>query len=201
MNFGQQITTGVLELILPNRYYNPETFYFEDDGVVQSQSSGYQVMAFPPPLNISAVAGNTTVSDSLLQLYGNASTVFGQGSEEVYSHLKYSDLVTSNGGASLTPFKFTFEIGTQYPCAWDPYLYHLVTTSGLSSTVSASAPYYTLTNTFQTVATPTLTPTFTAGSCFNTNGATTILSFSLVNINYAEVYQAGFQVGLGVGST
>ena len=196
-NFGQQITTGILELVLPNRYYTPETFYYEDDGVVQSQSSGYQVMAFPPPLNLSVLNGNATVTDSFLQLYGNASTVFGQGSEEVYSHLKFSNLVTSNGNG--LPFNFTFEIGTQYPCAWDPYLYHVVTSSGLTATKSAG-PYYRLVNWFQGQESTPLTSVY-SGSCFNSNGATTILSFTLFNINYAAVYQAGVQVGMGVGST
>jgi hypothetical protein len=202
-NYAQQIQTGVLELNLPNRYYTPETFFYEDDGVVQSQSSGYQVMAFPPPLNVTVAGTNTTVSDSFLQLYGNASTVFGQGSEMVYSHLKFTQLVTSNGGVSgtPTPFKFTFEIGTQYPCAWDPFLYHLLTNSGISPSNYRLANNFTSGNPATLKETTLLSSTYTASSCFNSNGATTILSFSLLNVNYAQVYQAGVQVGLGVGST
>ena len=193
-SYSQSIPSGILQLLLPNRYYTPETFYYEDDAVIQSQSSGYQIMAFPPPLNVSTIGGNTTVSDSFLQLYGNASTVVGQGSEEVYSHLRFSQLVTSNGGPSLTPFKFTFEIGTQYPCAWSPYLFHVVNTSGLAPSG------YALMNTFQGTPTIPLSSAF-PGSCFNINGATTILSFSILSVNYARLYQAGIQVGIGVGST
>jgi hypothetical protein len=198
-NYAQQISTGTLELILPNRYYTPETFYFEDDAVIQSQSTGYQVMAFPPPLNVTVAATNTTVSDSFLQLYGNASTVFGQGSEEVYSHLKFTSLVTSNGAG--TPFTFKFEIGTQYPCAWDPFLYHVLTNSGIAPSNYRLANNFTSGNPAVLKETPLLAPTYTASTCFNTNGATTVLSFSLLNVAYAQVYQAGLEVGMGVGST
>ncbi|HTZ61813.1 MAG TPA: hypothetical protein VMC82_04140 [Thermoplasmata archaeon] len=199
-NYGLQLATGTLQLVLPNRYYTPETFYFENDAVVQSQSTGYQVMAFPPPLNITYVGGNTSVTSSFLQLYGNSSTVFGQGSEEVYSQLKYDQVQTSNGGGS--PFTFTYEIGTQYPCAWVPYLYKLVTQSGLPSTAYKLFAFFgknpaSGSNPFQSI---TLTPTY-SGSCFNTNGATTLLSFQLTSVNYAQVYVAGVQITMGIGST
>jgi len=208
-NYGQTIATGSLQLVLPNRYYTPETFYFEDDGVIQSQSVGYQVMAFPPPLNISTVglsstpgAGNVTVTDSLLQLYGNASSVVGQGSEEVYSELKYTNLQTSNGGGKS--FNFTFELGTQYPCAWDPYLYSVLTQSGLpqgtTASIKAGTSSYLPTAWFSGHQSYPLTKTY-SGSCFNTNGATTILAFTLFNIDYAQVYVGGVQVTLGVGAT
>ena len=188
-NFGQQIASGTLQMQLPNRYYSPETFYMEEDGVVQSQSSSYQVLAFPPPLNISYAGSNATITASFLQLYGNASAVVGQGSQEVYSQLRYSTLQTSNGGG--TPFKFTYEIGTQYPCAWDPFLYNLVTKSGLPTTD------YTLYGTFSDTNSYTLTPTYT-GSCYSGIGTTTILAFS-VTVNYAQVYVAGVQITMGIG--
>jgi hypothetical protein len=191
--YSQSIPTGILEFNLPNRYYTPETFYYEDDAVVQSQSSGYQIMMVPPQLNVSVVGGNITVSDSLLQLYGNASTVVGQGSQEVYSELRYSQLVTANGGASMKPFNFTFEIGTQYPCAWSPYLYHVLTTSGLP------IGNYSLTGPYSTAAIGSSFPG-SPGSCFNFNRATTILSFTISGVNYAQLYLAGIQVGMGVGS-
>jgi hypothetical protein len=209
-NYGQAIATGSLQLVLPNRYYTPETFYFEDDGVVQTQSVGYQVMAFPPPLNISSVgvvpgmpySGNVTVTSSFLQLYGNSSSVVGQGSEEVYSQLKYANLQTSNGGGQS--FNFTFEIGTAFPCAWDPYLYNVVTQSGLpagtAATEKAGDSVYQLNATFSHTSSVPLSKTF-SGNCFSSSGATTVLAFTLYNIDYAQVYFAGVQVTLGVGAT
>jgi hypothetical protein len=196
--YSQSISTGVLEFQLPNRYYTPETYYFEDDAVIQSQSSGYQLMAVPPPLNISVVGQNTTVSDTLLQQYGNASTVVGQGSAEVYSALRYSQFVTDNGGVTTgANYKFTFEIGTQYPCAWMPFLYNLLNTSGLAPVTG-----YTLSNEFSATTTTTLGAVFpgSPSTCFNFNGATTILSFTILGVDYTQLWLAGVQVSMGVGS-
>lgn len=205
-HYSQSIATGTLQLVLPNRYYTPENFYYEDDGVIQSQSTGYQLMTFPPPLSITNIAGNISVQDSLLQLYGNASSVVGQGSEEVYSSLHYSQDVTSTG-LDGTPFTFTFEIGTQYPCAWNSFLYTALTTSGVPAYSVTTHMGYNLSATFGTAAgalltsTPISSPSAFTGDCFNTNGATTILSFSIANdVTFANVYLGGVQVGIGVGS-
>ncbi len=209
-NFAQAIATGSLQMQLPNRYYTPENFYFQDDAVVQSQSIGYQVIAVPPPLNISTVGANTTVTGSFLQLYGNSSSIVGQGSEEVYSQLKYSTVQDSNGGGS--PFTFYFEIGTQDPCAWNSYLYSVLISSGLplhtASTTGASyLPYdvlnYSASYTAKVPALyPVLAPTSTfTGNCFASNGQTTVLGFTLYGISYAETWVAGVQVTLGVGAT
>jgi hypothetical protein len=196
VGYSQSVPTGVLEFILPNRYYTPETFYMEDDAVIQSQSIGYQIMANPPPLNFTQVGANTSVSDSFVQFYGNASSVIGQGSEEVYSHLRYSSTVTSNGkpsGTTLLPLTFTFTIGTQWPCAWSTYLYHVLTTSGLPS------GNVTFSNSVEGNTTTPIANTF-SGSCFNNGGATTILSFSVIGVDWATLYLGGLGIGMGVGS-
>jgi len=194
--YSQAVASGVIQFILPNRYYTPETFYMEDDAVLQSQSSGFQIMAVPPPLNFTVIPGNTTVSDSFVQLYGNASTVVGQGSEDVYSHLRYSTVVTSNGhlqGGVQQPLNFTFTIGTQWPCAWNTYLYHVLTTSGLASgNVSFSTSFDNNTTTPIQATWPL--------SCINNNGATTILSFQVRGVTYATLWQAGLGIGIGVGA-
>jgi hypothetical protein len=199
VGYSQSVASGTLQFLLPNRYYTPETFYYEDDAVIQSQSSGYQIMAFPPPLNISVVGSNTTVTDSLLQLYGNASSVVGQGSSEVYSALRFTQLSTSNGELKGIPTQFdnfTFEIGTEYPCAWTSYLYNVLNATGLPHTSIH------LQSKFSNMVSPSISPTF-AGSpstCFNFNSATTILSFTLVDVSYVQLYLAGLQVSMGVGS-
>jgi hypothetical protein len=192
--FSQRIATGALEMILPNRYYTAETFFFEDDAVIQSQSGGYQVMAVNPPLNITAsAAGNVTVTTTLLQLSGNASTYIGQGSTDLYSHYKYSQGVSSNGALgpvnhSAIPFVFTFEIGTQYPCAWASFLTQTILSSGLSSK-----------NISLTYTPNTFTPT--PANCLNTAGATTILTLQVSNVAYVKYYYAGVQVSNGIGGT
>ncbi|HLM91105.1 MAG TPA: hypothetical protein VK424_03525 [Thermoplasmata archaeon] len=192
--FSQHFATGALEMNLPNRYYTPENFFFEDDAVIQSQIGGYQVMTANAPLNIThSATGNTTVTDSMLQLYGNSSTYVAQGGTVEYSHFRYSQPVTSSGALGAVnhtaiPFVFTFEIGTQFPCAWNAFLRQTMAVSGLSSSNITLA--YTP-STF--VPTP--------AACMSTGGATTILTLTVFNVNFAKFYYAGVQVSNGVGGT
>jgi len=202
--FYQKVASGILQMQLPNRYYSQQLFYFEDDGVIQTQAQGYQIMAFSPPFNVTRLAGNTTVSSSFLQMYGNSTSVIGQGSQEVYSHLRFTQVVASNGKATspsnstLRPFNYTYEIGTQFPCAWAKFLqaqmnvsgvpYHLNPTLGVSS--------YNFTN----PVTHTATLPY-VGSCYNPTGATTVIALNLFAVNYATLFYAGVQLTVGVGST
>ncbi len=198
--YSQHLASGVLQMVLPNRYYTPQTFYFEDDAVIQTQPGGYQIMDFPPPLNVTSVGGNTSVTTSLLQLYGNASTVIGQGSQQVFSHLRYAQTVTSSGSDAV-PLNFTFEIGTQNPCAWSRYLVSVMNVSGLpysTSRLPGTAPYYNFLDPVNgtTTIVPSQSPT-----CFNPNGRTTVLAVNLYELSYATVFNAGVQVTLGIGGT
>ncbi len=192
--FSQRIATGVLEEVLPNRYYTPETFYLEDDAVVQSQPGGYQVMAVNSPLNITRTAtGNTTVTTSLLQLYGNASALVGQGTQPIYSHFRYSQSIASNGvfvpaNRSYLPFVFSFEIGTQYPCAWATFLQQTISSSGIGSRNATIA--YTPSSFAPTPA-----------NCANPAGATTIVRLTVSNVDYVQYYYAGVQLSTGIGGT
>jgi hypothetical protein len=186
--YFQYVSSGVLQFVLPNRYFSPEAFYLQSDGVVQAQSHVYQIMAFPPPLNATDFGGNISVSSSFLQLFGNATTVLGQGSVNVYSNLRYAQAVTAAGGATHTPFSFTFEIGTEYPCAWSAYLDKLLTNSGIPS-----ADYNFLDPLNGTVTIPYV------GSCVNLHGATSVLAFTITSADYATLFQAGVQLVLGVG--
>jgi hypothetical protein len=179
------VPTGLLEMILPNRYYTSQTFIYEADGVIQLQSGGYQIMAYAPPLNLTRLAGNTTVTSSFLQLYGNSTTVAGQGSEEVYSHLLFAQPLSYNGynaTAHVTrAFNYTFEIGTDFPCAWSSFLFHQVNVSGIPSSQYSYTPY--------------------SGSCNNPAGLTSVLTLSLTAVNYVSMFYAGTQVAVGIGSS
>lgn len=199
-SYYQSIATGTLQLVLPNRYYSAQTFYLEDDGVIQSQYGGYQIMAFPPPLNITTLAGNTTISTSFLQLYGNATTVVGQQSQEIFSTLRYTQEVTTNGkyiavSKTYLPTNFTFEIGTLYPCAWFSFLNATVGASGLQN-----GTQYHLTQGGPTGDSSAGSPT--PQSCSNSNGVTTIVKLSiLAYVNYVTLFYAGAQVSVGVGGS
>jgi len=176
------VETGILQMVLPNRYYPAEQFQFENDGVIQVQSSTYQLIAFSPPLNFTRLAGNTTVSSSFVQLFGNSSTVVGQGAQEVYSHLRYSQHLASRGTTSSPTFTYTFEVGTQYPCAWSRFLWNQLNVSGIIPTGAYTWSPYT-------------------GSCVNSNGVTTELTLTLSSVNYASLYYAGMVITLGIGSS
>ena len=180
-----QVATGVLEMILPNRYYTSQTFIYEADGVIQMQTGGTQIMAYAPPLNLTRLAGNTTVTSSFLQLYGNATTVSGQGTEEVYSHLKFAQPLSYNGYNATSHvyrvFNYTFQIGTDFPCAWSSFLWHQVNVSGISSTQYSWTPY--------------------SGNCNNPAGVTTDLTLTLTAVNYVSLFYAGTQVAVGIGSS
>jgi len=184
-NLSYEVTTGILEMILPNRYFTSELFALEADGVVQVQSGMNQLMAYAPPLNLTRLAGNTTVSSSFLQLLGNATTVSGQGSEEVYSHLKFAQQLSYNGYNAtshvLRAFNYTFEIGTEWPCAWSSFLWHQLNVSGIPSTQYKWSPY--------------------RGSCGTALGTTTVLTLSLTAVNYVSLFYAGTQVSVGIGSS
>jgi len=184
--YSQRIATGTLEMILPNRYYSPQVFFFEDDGVIQTQIGGYQIMEVNPPLNVTYNGGNLTVTSSLLQLFGNASTYIGQGSQDVYSHFRYSQSAVSNGihviaNNSYIPFVYTFQIGTQYPCAWSAFLQKTMQNAGVPGTSYTFTPY--------------------AGSCANPSGTTTDLTLKVSNVDYSALYYAGVQMSFGVGGT
>ena len=182
-------SSGVLEMLLPNRYYSSELFYYEDDGVIQAQSQGYQIMAFSPPFNVTAFAGNTTVTTSFLEQFGNATTVIAQGSQSVYSHLRFSQLITSNGRPTAPSFVYSYEIGTQYPCAWSQFLRAQMNVSGLPAT------QYNWTNPVTHAATVPYT-----GSCYNPTGVTTVIALNVKTVNYATIFYAGVEVTMGVGS-
>ena len=191
--YYQRAATGTLEMTLPNRYYSGETYFFEDDGVIQSQVGGYQIMLYAPPFNITTTATNTTITTSFLQSFGNASTVTGQSSQEVYTHLRYSQYLTSNGKYSSATktylnTNFSMEIGTQYPCAWYSFFRHQMNESGLPSAD------YTITQN-GTAAFPT--------SCNNFAGQTTIvwLKITAFVVDYIQMYYAGVQIGVNVGGS
>jgi hypothetical protein len=190
--------TGTLQMILPNRYYSAQTFSFEDDGVIQSQYGGYQIMAFPPSLNVSTLAGNTTVTGSLVQLYGNATAVVGQQSQEIFTTLRYSQPVTTNGlfytsNSTYRPTNFTYEVGTQFPCAWYSYFQKVMSTSGLANTTQYRV----------TQAGSTNPPTIQTCTNQAANGVTSIVQLSIFSfsVSYATLFYAGAQVTLGVGGS
>ncbi len=202
--FSQHVATGVLEMQLPNRYYSAQTFYFEDDAVVQSQGGTSELMTVPPPFNVTTVAGNTSLTTSYLQMFGNASTIIGQGSQEVFTHLRSTAPIASagkitNGVISGNSLSVTFEVGTVNPCAWQRYLWSDLNVSGikyaLTPTSGVSSYNFTIPGT-TTASIPLVSPT-----CASQSGQTTIIAVNLYDIDYATVFSAAIQLTLGLGGT
>lgn len=214
--FTQHVAEGVLEMQLPNRYYSAQTFYFEDDAVIQSQSGTGEIMTVPPVFNVTTVGSissgnsNTTLTTSFLQLYGNASTVLAQGSQQVFSHLRYTQTAASSGkvvsGVSQPgTLNVTYEIGTENPCAWQGFLMSEMNTSGLTryaTSFPVTGPYFNWNNlSSPTAGTPSIGPSSQLTSCSTTGGATTEVWVNLYKITYATAFNAGVQLVVGVGGT
>lgn len=188
--YNETVAASVLQMQLPNRYFPPETFVYEEDAVVQSQPGGNQWMVIPPPLSLTRVGGNTTVQTSFLQLSGNASVFVGQGSKDIYSRYLYEQPVSSSGrflSASSTPlpFNFTFTLGTRYLCAWYHFLTNLTAASGLPG------GSYSLTGSVALPPSPSV--------CGNNLGLTYDLTLTVKGVSYATLFFAGTQISFNVG--
>ena len=107
-------TLGALTLSLPNRYFPAETFQYSFDGVVQSQGATSQVVAFVPLFALNVSGGRVGLSLSMLQLFGNATSVTSPGTVEVVSHYLYTQTTV----VSAANISGTFKFGTLYPCSW-----------------------------------------------------------------------------------
>lgn len=194
--WNQTTTTAVLEMQLPNRYYTTQTFYFEDDAVIQEQYGSHSVIVGPPPLTVSKSGTNITVATTFLGLYGNSTVVIGQGSEEVYSQLVTSSFTDSNGlflaaNKTAVPFTFTFEVGTHNLCPWYTYLEDLVADAGLTSgQYKIAAPASGTTG-------GTLPPSTTA--CQDTSGYTYDLVLKIYDVTYGSALQSSVEVSIGAG--
>jgi hypothetical protein len=119
-SFFQNFSLGVIQMVLDNRYYSPQTFEFEDDAVIQSQSAVSQIVLYPPGLAINVTGNQVGVTLTLLQLAGNATQTVSTGTQEVYSHFLFAQSYTSNGTTGSV--SAVLKLGTFFPCAWVSFL-------------------------------------------------------------------------------
>jgi hypothetical protein len=175
--FYQNISLGTVSMYLPNRYYSPQTFSFEDDAVVQSQTQLTQILAFPPTMTVNQTGTSIAVTMSLVQLLGNASQVITTGTQEVSSHFIFSQTYSSNGTGLPGSLAASFSLGTHYPCAWATYLNSLLSASNIG------ASHYTL----------------TPSTCVASNGNVVDVSLSFRGISYFGLVFSEFNLVTGVG--
>jgi hypothetical protein len=119
-DFFQNYTLGTLTLQLPNRYYSPQFFSFEDDAVIQTQTSNQQIVLYPAGLSLNVSGSSFGVTMTLVQLLGNATQAVSSGTQEVYSHYLFTQAFTSTPSVGTVAAKFV--LGTHYPCAWTRFL-------------------------------------------------------------------------------
>ena len=130
-SFYQNFSLGTLTMSLPNRYFSPQYFDFEDDAVIQTQSSTQQLMLYPPGLALNASGTSYGVTLSLVQMLGNATQAVSTGTEEVYSHFLFSQAFTSAPSSGTVAGKLV--LGTHYSCAWTRFLQTEFAAAGLGA--------------------------------------------------------------------
>jgi hypothetical protein len=172
--FFQNYSLGTLQFVLPNRYYSPQTFEFEDDAVIQSQSDTQQLVVFPPALAVNVSGNQIGVTLTLLQLLGNATQTVSTGTQEVYSHFLFADSYTSNTSGNTV--KATVLLGTHFPCAWATFLAQTFSNAGISSHV-------------------VLTP----NTCVASKGNSIDVSAVLTGLNSFTLVVAESELAVGVG--
>ena len=177
--FYQNFSLGTLQLTLPNRYFNPQTFEVENDAVIQSQLETNQILLYPPSLQIAVSGNNTNLTLVMVQFYGNATQAVASGSEEVFTHFLSEQNYTIGGTGST--FAVTFAIGTHYRCSWATFLQKAIPKGGLKL-----GSGYTLA--------PVL-PNY----CGVTNGAAQDLTVTFPHINTLTLVVASIGLVVGVG--
>ncbi|HKV89824.1 MAG TPA: hypothetical protein VJQ43_01335 [Thermoplasmata archaeon] len=175
--FWQNVTLGTVSMYLPNRYFSPQTFSYEDDAVVQAQTDTSQILAFPPTMTVNQTGNQISVTMSLVQLLGNASQVITTGTQQVASHFVFSQTYASNGTGLPGTLNATFAIGTHFPCAWASYLAQIL------SQAKIAASHYTL----------------TPNTCVASGGNVVKIALSLKSITTFTLVFAELNLVTGVG--
>ena len=171
--FFQNFTLGSLTMQLPNRYYSPQFFTFEDDAVIQSQSATQQIILYPPGLSLNVSGTSFGATLTLVQLLGNATQTVSTGTQEVYSHFLFAQAFTSAPASGTVSAKFL--LGTHYPCAWTRFL----ATQFGASNMGAHA-------------------TITPSSC-QTSTTASFMKVQFTGLSSFTLVLAEYSIGVGVG--
>lgn len=175
--FWQNVTLGTVSMYLPNRYFSPQMFSFEDDAVVQAQTDLTQILAFPPTMTVNQTGNQIAVTMSLVQLLGNASQVITTGTQQVASHFVFAQTYASNGTGLPGSLSGSFVLGTHYPCAWATYLKQILVQSGIGT------GHYTL----------------TPSTCVPSGGNVVTISLSFTGLTSFTLVFAELKLVTGVG--
>jgi hypothetical protein len=186
-HLAQNTSLGILTMSLPNRYFSPEFFSYENDAVLQTQSGGQSFVAFAPTLSIQpSPTGGVSVIDSIVQLVGAAASGSSGAPQDVYSHYVTNTTFTSSNG-SARGVNATIVEGTLYPCAWESFF---------NRTIQA---YLSQGFSFASGGTPTITPTPPANCPSTTPSNPTYVKLQFTHLYSFELVFAEVRLDVGVG--
>lgn len=179
--FFQNYSSYDLTMTLPDRYYVPVTYAFEDDAVISIQGAptdvAGQVMDFDPSVianTTSTPTGSLThVSLSLFSLYGNTTRGGQSGTQEIYATLLSTQTYTPTPRTGLNIVQ-----ATDYPCAWSRFWNSSFQTPGLGFSL------YPLPQT----------------ACKTNPSGPTIVRVSLTSVTSMQVIVAAIGMSVGIGN-
>lgn len=137
----ENLSLGALTLSLPDRYYSPQSFSFENDAVIQAQGTGQSFVAYAPTFQISASAAGVSVVDTIVQFVGSAASSSTGTPQDVFSHLVFAENFTSTNSSGVSA---TIREGTFYPCAWESFYNRTVGSFVQNGGVFASGAFPTI---------------------------------------------------------
>ncbi len=193
--FNQEATTDYLSVTVPNRYYPTETYYFENDAILGSESQAKQWAVVPPPLNISKSNGNLSFQTSMLIFLGNATSFTGIGSKDVSSTILSHRLDTStsrfesSSGAAKT-FNVTMTLGVYDVCGWYNYLYN-------TTYAALGAPSHGWS--LGVTSTGGSVTTFGLSTCYGSVAATYDITLTILSVNYGSAFVVEDELGFNAG--
>ena len=180
--FYQNYSMGAVQVSLPNRYYVPQTFEYEADAVIQSQSSSQQIVDYLPLISLNQSGQTVSATITAVQLFGNSTQTITQGTEQLYTHLLFRQPMVSTGPVGGGTFGATFVLGTHYPCAWGNFLNTTLAQSGVPSS------HYTL------------SPGSLA-ACQSSSAQATVVKLVLTGLSELTLVLGGLSVSTGLGVT
>ena len=115
-NFYQNASTGIIRMYLPDRYFTPIQYTFEQDAVISSSPTGTgEVMLFTPSVSFSHTGTNTSLSMVLFRVQGNDTSSTSTGTDQVYTTLLGTQSYSSE---SANGIQVNITMETTLPCAW-----------------------------------------------------------------------------------
>ncbi len=206
-----------LTMQLPNRYFPGEKTTFEDNAVLARQAGSSSTLLVAPPLNITHLGSNWSVTLSLLTLTGTSSSFSSPGTKAVYTTLVSNTTYVSSGRffnqnnttllrQPLTRFNLTYSVGTSSPCAWYNFFNNTTSASrlpmlALNATAPSNGSAFASLTVFNVAGGKVSAPTghLGASSCANSVGTTYFVQLVLYRVSYARVYSGVEAVSFSVG--